>query len=92
MKKEVFLLSLLLLINGCKQSNPVECTTSSDCSTSGCSGQICAPLEESKDIITTCEFKEQYKCFELTSCSCIDNKCQWEENKGFLDCKNEVNA
>ena len=65
-----------------------ECTTDSDCSTGGCSGEICAGASEAEGVITACEFKEEYACFDLTSCGCVQNKCAWKENTDYLECIN----
>jgi len=64
----------------------IECTQDSDCGTGGCSGQICGLKEKVKDIITTCEYKPEYDCLNLTSCKCIDGTCQWEENNAYTEC------
>lgn len=63
-----------------------ECTTDSDCSVGGCSGEICSIAGETEGTITTCEFKEEYVCFDLTSCGCVQNKCAWRENTDYLEC------
>ncbi|RLI93229.1 MAG: hypothetical protein DRO89_00590 [Candidatus Altiarchaeales archaeon] len=69
-----------------KEIKEMECTQDSDCGTGGCSGQICGLKERVKDIITTCEYRPEYDCLRLTSCKCIDGKCQWEENNAYLEC------
>lgn len=63
-----------------------ECTIDADCSTGGCSGQICGAKDKVKDIVTTCEWREEYGCYKKTSCSCISGKCQWKETDEFLNC------
>ena len=63
-----------------------ECSTDSECAPAGCSGQICASGEKAKEIITTCEYKEEYSCLKLTSCGCVNNKCAWKENENYLNC------
>ena len=63
-----------------------ECATDLDCGTGGCSGQICGTKDKVKDIVTTCEWKEEYGCYKETGCSCINGKCQWKETSEFLDC------
>lgn len=91
------LLPLMILISGCTHNtsnasngNNVECDSDSDCAAAGCSSQLCAPKEKASDIITTCEYKEEYSCLKLTSCGCVDNKCQWLENEGYNECLEEV--
>jgi eight-cysteine-cluster-containing protein len=48
------------------------CDADADCFHTGCSGQICA----SEDVITTCEFKCEYGCYQQAQCACIGgNRC-----------------
>lgn len=95
MKKEVVLpLFLLILISGCSRfvdnnsadNKNVECSTNNDCAPAGCSSQICASADKASEIITTCEYREEYSCLKLTSCGCVNNKCAWSENENYLKC------
>lgn len=92
MSKTILILIVsLFLISSCTQKTPeipkdVECNTDNDCATAGCSGQLCVSKDQAKDIITTCEYKEEYECLKLSSCSCMNNKCQWQENNEYLNC------
>ncbi len=95
MKLGVILLPLLVLINGCNNPDAdkkieFECDTDSDCVLAGCSSQLCVSAEKTSDIITTCEYKEEYSCLKLTSCGCVNNKCGWSENDAYLNCLEEV--
>ncbi|PIY60389.1 hypothetical protein COY95_02025 [Candidatus Woesearchaeota archaeon CG_4_10_14_0_8_um_filter_47_5] len=63
-----------------------ECTASADCAVGGCSGQLCGTREKMQDIMTTCEFRKEYGCYSLTSCSCISGRCQWKETPEFSAC------
>ena len=88
--KKLIILFLLFLI-GCSNANNVpigdiECNIDSDCSVGGCSGQLCLQKEDAQNIITTCEYREEYGCYKLNSCGCVKNKCQWAENKEFNNC------
>ena len=67
-------------------TNLTECTSDSDCAVGGCSKQICGKRGEVEKIVTTCEWKEEYECLRLTSCKCIQNKCQWEQTKEYEQC------
>lgn len=82
---------ILLLISGCNVKN-YECLKDSDCATAGCSGQICTSNEKTKGLITTCEFKEEYKCLKFSSCGCVNNKCQWKESNEYSNCLEGVGA
>lgn len=98
MKKLIFILIILLFVFiGCKEykvpeneiEKPVtdaECTIDSDCTAAGCSGQLCLPKDKAKNIMTTCEFKAEYECLRLTSCSCVKGKCGWVESEEYKEC------
>ena len=89
--KKILILFLVFII-GCSSYNNsinIECNLDSDCGEGGCSGQICTTAEEAPNIITTCEYREEYSCYRLTSCGCVNNKCQWIENNEFNECINE---
>ena len=68
-----------------------DCSIDADCAAGGCSGQICGKKDAVKDIITTCEFKEEYGCLKLTSCGCENKKCMWKENKEYRFCLEKNN-
>lgn len=97
----VLLIILLVVIIGC-QENVVEddssedeqiisgeCVTDNDCARAGCSSQLCVPKDKAKGMRTTCEFRAEYECLRLTSCSCIEGKCGWEENEEYNQCLEE---
>jgi eight-cysteine-cluster-containing protein len=94
MKKVIAALIILTLIAiGCtddevptEQPSDAECEIDSDCATGGCSGQVCLPKDKAQDLITTCEYKPEYDCLKLTSCSCIEGRCQFEQNQQYEDC------
>jgi len=99
MRKEAFIAAVmvlfLFLLNGCFSSNNVnniECVKDTDCGIGGCSGQVCVPVDKIGDIITTCEFREEYNCLRLTSCSCINESCRWKETPEYKRCVEEVKA
>ncbi|MBS3151539.1 eight-cysteine-cluster domain-containing protein [Candidatus Woesearchaeota archaeon] len=95
MKPGVILLPLLILISGCSlladnKNKNIECASNSDCAVVGCSSQLCVSADKASEIITTCEYREEYSCLKLTSCDCINNKCQWLENDNYNECLEEV--
>jgi eight-cysteine-cluster-containing protein len=71
---------------GIGKTSAVECTANSDCSTGGCSGQLCGKKGEIENIVTTCEFKEEYGCLGLTQCKCIESTCQWDQTQEYKNC------
>jgi len=95
MKLGGVLLPLLILVSGCYNSTTdknVECSTDSDCAPAGCSSQLCVSANKASEIITTCEYREEYSCLKLTSCGCVNNKCSWNENENYLNCLEGVRA
>lgn len=100
MKTGVILLPLLILISGCSRfadnnsfdNKNVECSTNNDCAPAGCSSQICVSAEKASQIITTCEYREEYSCLKLTSCGCFNNKCAWLENDNYKECLEGVRS
>jgi eight-cysteine-cluster-containing protein len=68
---------------------PTECQTDADCVRAGCSSQLCVPAGTENDIITTCEFRPEYECLQLTSCSCIAGSCGFEDNPEYESCLSE---
>ncbi len=65
-----------------------ECTAAIDCVRAGCSSQLCVPLSQS-DVVTTCEYLEEYDCLPLTTCGCYEGKCGWDQNQEYLNCLEE---
>lgn len=63
-----------------------ECESDSDCATGGCSGEVCAPKEVAKEIVTPCVYREWYNCLRLTQCGCYNGLCTWKPNSDFEKC------
>jgi eight-cysteine-cluster-containing protein len=60
------------------------------CVPAGCSGTICAEATEAADIVTTCEYRDEYACYKLTTCERqLDGKCGWTPAAGFASCLND---
>lgn len=59
------------------------------CYTGGCSGQLCGD-SSIKDIMTTCEWREEYACYqnrEVTKCERqATGKCGWTETAELKSC------
>lgn len=69
--------------------------TSKSCWTSGCSGQLCieTPIELRAGTSTTCEWKEEYACYKLSTCEVQPNgQCGWTHNPEFTACLNQANS
>jgi eight-cysteine-cluster-containing protein len=80
-KRGSIIVVLLILVSGCQ--SVVE---ENKCAVGGCSGQVCTTGEMAKDLVTTCEYKEEYGCLELSNCKVIDGECGWEDTPEYLDC------
>jgi len=53
------------------------------CIITGCSSHICAD----EDVITTCEFRPEYVCYQNALCKRdLNNQCGWEETKELSLC------
>lgn len=54
-----------------------------ECKPTGCSGQICSD----QDIASTCEFKEEYACYQAAECKRqIDGQCGWSQTASLALC------
>ena len=85
MYKRGLIIILLVFINGC-----TDVVEDSKCVIAGCSSQVCVTEEKAKDLFTTCEFKEEYRCFKFSNCRIIDGECGWEQTEEYLECLEEV--
>lgn len=62
------------------------------CVTDGCSGEICRD-ETSPPVNTTCDWKPEYSCFELTQCEQQSNgKCGWTQTSEYIACYEDATA
>lgn len=63
------------------------------CVVGGCSGQICGEEGEVEGTVTTCEWLEEYACYQKTRCERQTNgQCGWTENTEFGQCMTEAKA
>ena len=59
------------------------------CMSTGCSGQVCADA----DIITTCEYKPEYACYENAVCERqADGQCGWTLTAAVGRCLQELSS
>lgn len=59
-----------------------ECTTDADCTTTGCSAEVCLPAAKAGDVMTTCEI---HPCFAtLDTCGCHTGVCSWTRKEAVL--------
>jgi hypothetical protein len=55
------------------------------CIKTGCSGTVCA--EPGKDVVTTCEFRPEYACYNDAKCERqADGACGWTQTPALAAC------
>ena len=91
MNKLSLFIFLLFFFTACtSQDKPIgKCVQDSDCNKAGCSSQICTTKENAPTIITTCEFKPEYECYQQTTCGCVQGKCNWKDQNFINACLTE---
>ena len=66
------------------------------CQITGCSSELCVNQSPKEDdgIATTCEYKNYYECFKISSCvmNKAANTCGWDQSPRFLTCLKEKKA
>lgn len=71
--------------HGISVASSGECPVDSACEVSGCSGQLC--VEAGADIVTTCEWREEYACYRSASCERqADGRCGWTDTAELRAC------
>jgi len=93
MRVLLILIAMTLILSGCAQQaqdipeeiepQGEECVTDANCVRSGCSGTVCQS-EDREPIMTTCEWREEYSCFQEIRCGCTNGFCGWPDD-GTLD-------
>jgi len=57
------------------------------CAVAGCSGQLCVSADEAGNIMTTCEYRAEYGCYQEASCEPqADGQCGWTETPELQQC------
>lgn len=71
-----------------------QCQTDEDCVVTGCSSHLCMPRAqvEKEPFFTTCEWKEEYACKELSTCGCFFGTCRWDQTTPYVDCLQKAQA
>ncbi|MCA9390013.1 hypothetical protein KC571_01305, partial [candidate division WWE3 bacterium] len=65
-------------------------TLTKNCMVTGCSGQICSDQE----VMTTCEYRETYGCYDQASCEYneITDQCEWTMTPELSQCLQNTNT
>lgn len=82
----LFVLTVIYLTSSDEMTPKIECVTDSDCAKAGCSNQLCTTTTKSTSLITSCEWKEEYQCYQNSTCSCVNGKCNWKEQNELNNC------
>lgn len=62
----------------CGTSTNGQCSVDSDCTSGGCSGQVCQSKSE-EPMITTCEYRDCYNAEAYgVKCGCVSEQCKWK--------------
>lgn len=75
------LISFFFLLNSLKQRKQRL-----TCVLAGCSNQLCVS-SNTQNIVTTCEWKEEYKCYQEAKCELQKNReCGFTKDEKFRQC------
>ncbi len=86
----LFLTIRILTLVLTKKDKPVVKDEAPACKKAGCSNQLCVSSDE-EDIITTCEWQEEYACYQTAKCEKQeDGKCGFTQDEEFTDCLNNL--
>ena len=67
-----------------KQDTPVVINPNKKCYIGGCSAQLCS---DQPDMVSTCEFREQYACYQTAVCERqVSGQCGWTETTELRAC------
>lgn len=78
-----------------RQDLPIPPPTTSpslnqDCKVTGCNSEICAEADKADDIITDCQWKEEYACYKNARCERqSDGTCAWTKDEALTKCLNK---
>lgn len=86
----VIIISTLIIFSLKNKSiiNPI--TNPNGCQKGGCSGQLCVDTNAGENTISTCEWKEVYKCAKLATCERQKSgQCGFTSNPKYQECLKE---
>lgn len=87
----VFTLGAAALVMGSGECFPEPEEPIEVCVEAGCSGQLCV-AESMTPVYTTCEWRPEYACLELSSCgpNGPGGACAWERSAAYEECVAEA--
>lgn len=82
----LFLTIGILVLALTKKDKPIIKIDNSGCKKAGCSNQLCVS-EGEKDVITTCEWQDEYACYQKAKCEKQENgKCGFTQDEELINC------
>ncbi len=68
-------------------AEPINGTSSNDCVIGGCSSQLCGERKDMEQIVSTCEYRAEYACYEHSVCERqVDKECGWTQTPNLKSC------
>lgn len=62
------------------------------CVSAGCSGELCVDKSQA-DIMSTCEYKEDYACLKYSRCERqSDGQCDWTQTPEYSQCLSNIRS
>ena len=59
-----------------------ECAQETDCSSAGCSAEVCTTNKAAYDMYTQCVEVHPGRAFY---CTCLESRCQWQQDPEYVD-------
>ncbi|MDD2224836.1 MAG: hypothetical protein PHP97_01590 [Candidatus Shapirobacteria bacterium] len=86
----LLIIGITILIENNKNKESIKIKENTNlCQRAGCSGQLCVE-SNFKDTATTCEWKEEYTCYQKAKCEKqSDGKCGFTKDDQFNKCVDE---
>lgn len=76
--------------NSCSDTDQFTVANSLSCKRGGCSGQLCLD-SRIQDMVTTCEFKPEYACYQAAECKVqADGNCGFTPSDTLTACLNNA--
>lgn len=88
----VLVIALVIVVgkNYLPSSTPSP-SLSQDCKIAGCNREICTEADKASDIVSDCEWKEEYACYKNARCEVqADTTCGWTQDETLAKCLEEA--
>ncbi|HRO68248.1 MAG TPA: hypothetical protein PL182_11835 [Pseudobdellovibrionaceae bacterium] len=68
-----------------------EGSSGEKCVVAGCSRELCLSSDAAQDLMSTCEWKDEYRCAQMMTCETqADGKCGFTPNEKSETCMKEL--